>query len=188
MNEPSKNIAKFLMIFVIGVFFIKTLGGSGLFVSKTHKGKGYSVRIPDGWKKVKEKKGTYYPQGVEIVTFVPKSTDLELQDLEVFISIYTRKLSTPIWIEDEFPEILKSLLDEGFIIMDRGEIKLDNVISYWIVYQDKKTPALILEFYMVTDNSIFYKIQYSTHPDKFNVYRSKFEELKNSFKFRFSLY
>lgn len=188
MNEPSKNIAKFLIIFISVVFFIKIISGSSIFVSKNHKGKGYSVRIPEEWKKVKEEKGVFYPAGVENVTFVPKSIDLGIQKPDLFISIYTRKLSTPIWIEDEFPDILKSLHEEGFRIMDRGEIKLDDVISNWVVYHDKKIPALVLEFYMVTDTSIFYKIQYSAHPDKFNVYRPVFEKFKENFKFRFTLY
>jgi hypothetical protein len=35
---------------------------------------------------------------------------------------------------------------------------------------------------------MFYKMQYSAHPDKFNQLRRSFEELKDSFKFRFSLF
>jgi len=188
MTQPSKKIINYLIIFIFGVFLVKTLGGSGFFVSKVHKGKGYSVRIPEGWKKVKEKKSVVYPLGVEVVTFVPSATDLDFQEMDVFIFIYSKKLTTPTWIEDEFPGILESLSKAGFKVMDKGEIKLDNVISKWVVYHDKKKPAVVLEFYQVTDNSMFYKIQYSTHPDKFNVFRPDFEELKDSFKFRFSLY
>ncbi|MCH7516529.1 MAG: hypothetical protein IIB08_05325 [Bacteroidetes bacterium] len=188
MEKPSDHIVKYLIIFVIGVILIKTTSGSGIFVSKIHKGKGYSVQIPKGWKKVKENKGIIYPKDVELVTFVPKSIDLKIQEPDVFISIFTKKLSTPIWIEDEFPDILQSLREAGFDVKDKGEIKLDNVISKWVVYHEKKIPALVLEFYMVTDASIFYKMQYSAHPDKFNVARADFEELKNSFKFRFSLF
>ena len=65
---------------------------------------------------------------------------------------------------------------------------LDEKLAKWLVYYDKKVPALVLEFYMVTDNNIFYKIQYSARPDKFNKQRAAFEELKDSFKYRFSLY
>ena len=120
--------------------------------------------------------------------FVPKEIDLKIEEPDSYISILTKKLTTPIWVEDEFPDILMSIQKAGYKIMDKGEIKIDDVISKWVVYHDKQTPTLVLEFYMVTDNSIFYKIQYSTHPDRFNKLRKSFEELRESFKFRFSLY
>ena len=188
MEKPSTKLTKVLVIFVIAVFLIKNATSSGIFEAKDHKGKGFYVKIPEGWKKVKKQKGVVYPEGVEVVLFVPKGIDVAYEQPDVYISIFTKKLSTPIWIEDEFPEILGSIKKAGYKIRDKGEIKLDGRLSAWVVYHDKKTPALVLEFYMVTDNSMFFKIQYSAHPDKFNKERASFEELKDSFKFRFSLY
>lgn len=188
MEQASKKITRFLVIFVVAVFLIKNATSSGFFEAKDHKAKGFYVKVPQGWKKVKKQKGVIYPEGVEVVMFVPKGIDVTREQPDVYISIFTKKLSTPIWIEDEFPNILRSIEKGGYKIMDKGEIKLDGRISAWVVYHDKKTPALVLEFYMVTDNSMFYEIQYSAHPDKFNKERRAFEELKRSFKFRFSLY
>ncbi|MCK5081625.1 MAG: hypothetical protein KAR31_01840 [Candidatus Omnitrophica bacterium] len=189
MGEPaSKKLTKLLVLFVVGVLLFKNATSSGIFEAKDHKGKGFYVKIPEGWKKVKQQKDVVYPEGVQVVMFIPKEINVEYEVPDVYISIFTKKLSSPIWIEDEFPEILSSIKKGGYKIMDKGEIKIDDRLSAWVVYHDKKTPALVLEFYMVTDNSMFYKIQYSAHPDKFNKQRPAFEELKVSFKFRFSLY
>lgn len=187
-EELSKKIGKLLLYFVIGVFVIKTAGNSGFFEAKVYKARGYSVNVPMGWKLVKKQKGVVYPEGVEAVMFVPKEVNLEKERPFAFITIYTKKLTTPIWMEDEFPEILASIQKEGYKVMDKGQIKLDALDSHWLVYHDVKTPALVLEFYAVTDNNTFYKIQYSSSPDKFNVLRKSFEELRASFKIRFSLY
>jgi hypothetical protein len=188
MNQPSTKIAQFLILFVIGVIAVKSAIHADFFAPKNYKGKGYAVKIPEGWKIMKEPKGVVYPQGVGVVKFVPKGAAKQTERPDVYISIYTRKLKTPIWIEDEFPDILQSVKKAGFQVMDKGEIKLDGKIAKWLVYHDKRTPALVLEFYLDTDSNLFYKIQYFAHPDKFNKYRLAFEELKDSFKYRFSLY
>jgi len=188
MEPASTKLTKILVIFIIGVVIIKSATHAGFFEAKSHKGKGYFVKIPVGWKKMKKQKDDVYPQGVEVATFIPREVNPKKDKIDAYISILTKKLKTPIWVEDEFPDILKSIGKSGYRVMDKGEIKLDGAISKWVVYHDKKTPALTLEFYMVTDNNVFFKIQYSTHPDKFNKLRKSFEELKDSFKFRFSLF
>lgn len=188
MEKTSTKLTRALIVFVLAVLFIKNATTSGIFVSKVHKGKGYLVRIPEGWKKVKKQDDVVYPEGVDVVMFVPNSIDIKNELPDVYISVFAKKMTTPIWMEDEFPEILKSIKDAGYKIMDKGEIDLDEKMSEWVVYHDPKTPALVLEFYVVNDNNMFYKIQYSAHPDKFNVDRPAFEQLKDSFKFRFSLY
>lgn len=187
MSQPSEKITKFLIVFVIGVFIIKGLSGAGFLEAKSHKGKGYFVLIPEGWMRVKKEKGVIYPRGVEIVQFIPKGIDLEIEEPGAFISIYSKKLDAPIWIEDEFPNIVMSLRKEGFDVKDKGDIKINEKIGAWVVYLDHKIPKLNLEFYMVSDNGMFYKIQYSADPDKFSKYRYAIEELKASFKFKFSL-
>ena len=120
--------------------------------------------------------------------FVPKETDLKNETPSIFISIFTKKLTSAVWIEDEMPDILRSISQARNKIMDKGQAKFDTLDAHWVVYHDKKTPALVLEFYMVTDVNIFYKIQYSAPPEKFNTYRRSFEELQKSFKVRFSMY
>ena len=188
MEKASTKLTKILVIFIVGVLLIRNAMSSGVFDAKGHKGKGFYVKIPEGWKRVKKQKDVVYPEGVTVVMFVPKGVDVKHEQPDVYISIFVKKLTTPIWIEDEFPEILSSIRKSGCKIMDKGELKLGGKIAQWVVYHDKKTPALVLEFYMVTDSSVFYKMQYSAHPDKFNKERGAFEELRDSFKFRFSLY
>jgi len=188
MAEPSEKIARFLILFVVGVFILKELTGSGIFEATNHKGKGFFVKIPKGWSKVKEEKDVVYPKGVEFVQFVPGGVDLEKARLEATISIYSKKLVTPIWIEDEFPDIVQSLSEAGYEVKDKGEIKVDERISSWVVYYDRESDVLNLEFYMVSENNIFFKLQYSASSEKFQQNRRYFEELKDSFKFRFSVF
>jgi hypothetical protein len=188
MEKASTKLSRAMFLFIVAILVIKNATSSGIFEARDHKGKGYYVVVPQGWKKVKKKKEIVYPEGVTVVMFVPKGTDTDLEVPDAYISIFTKKLTTPIWVEDEFPDILKSIHDSGFKIMDKGDIKLGGTESKWVVYHDKKAPALILEFYMVTDTNVFFKMQYSAHPDLFNKERAAFEELKDSFKFRFSLF
>lgn len=188
MEQTSDKIKRILIIFIVGVVIYKNASLTGLFEARNHKGKGYYVKVPTDWKKVKKKKGMVYPEGVAVVMFVPKEIDLDLQAPETYISIFTKKLASAIWIEDEMPDILMSIRRAGNKIMDKGQIKIDGLISEWIVYHDSKVPAFILEFYMVTDSNLFYKIQYAAPPGEFNTSRRSFEELKSSFRFRFSMY
>lgn len=190
MRQPSEQIARFLIFFIFVVFVIKNFTGSGVFESPIYKGRGYSVVTPDGWIRVKEDKKSkqVYPKGVEVVMFVPKGANPAREKPGAVITLFTKKLTTPIWIEDEFPDIIAAIKLEGHKVMDKGEIKLDDQIFYWFVYHDERTPELVLEFYYVSDNNTFYKLQYSAHPDVFNVHRRGFEALKDSFKFRYSLY
>jgi len=188
MDEPSEHIKKFLIFFILGVIILKGASSAGIFIAKSYKGSSFVVPIPAGWEIVKKQKGVIYPQGVAVAMFVPKGTDLTKKGSITYISILTKKLSSSLWIEDEFPDILLSINQDGHQIMDKGEIKIDGEISKWVVYHDLKTPALVLEFYMVTDNNTFFKIQYSAHPDQFNTARRSFEEMKENFKFRFSLF
>ncbi len=188
MEQASTKITRFLILFIIVVVVIKNASMLGFFEPKDHKGRGYYVKVPSGWKMVKKQKGVVYPDGVEVVMFVPKEADLDQQESDVYISLFVKKLTTPVWIEDEMPDILRSIVQGGNKIMDKGEIKIDGTVSQWVVYHDLKTPELVIEFYMVTDTSVFFKIQYAAPPDKFNKLRGSLEEFKKSFKFRFSLY
>ena len=54
MSQPSEKIATFLVLFVVGVFIIKSAGNAGLFEARSYKGKGYYVKIPEGWIKAKD--------------------------------------------------------------------------------------------------------------------------------------
>ena len=113
---------------------------------------------------------------------------MEIAPPDATISVYSKRLTTPIWIEDEFPGIVLSLSEAGYEVKDKGEIKVDEKISSWVVYYDRKADMLNLEFYIVSENSMFFKIQYSADPDNFKKNRRFFEELKDSFKFRFSVF
>ena len=81
-------------------------------------------------------------------------------------------------------EAKNRILNEGKFL----EILNKKDIGPKLVYYDKKADALFIEFYMVTESNLFCKIQYSAPPDIFNKLRPSFEELKDSFKFKFGLY
>lgn len=187
MVQPSQRITQFLIFFVLAIVIFKNLSGSGFFESKNYKAKGFQVRIPETWTRVPKQKGVEYPRGTDFVQLVPEGTDLKAGKPKAIISLLSKRLEAPIWIEDEFPNILQSLGESGYDVKDKGEIKLDDKISNWVVYYDRKNDLLVLEFYVVTDNGTFIKMQYSADPENFKIYRPYFEQLRESFKFRFSI-
>jgi len=92
------------------------------------------------------------------------------------------------WLEDEMPEIINYLRQAGMYIIDKGEIKIDNEISKWVFFHDKRAQILTIEFYMILENNMFIKLQYSSKDTEFNKYRPEFEELKNNMKVKMTLF
>ncbi len=186
---------KFVKAFLLGIILVELLSGCYLFPSDKYKykGKGFSVKFPIGWKKIKQPAdpgviftSTFKPHSVTFITpqeisYFNRYADQIDQIPEASISVYANKLSASIWLEDEFNNILEALSKHAHIL-DHGQVTIDNQIADWLIYRYDEIPTITLEFYIVTDFNIFYKIIYSTHVDKFKTYRDQFEVMKASFK------
>lgn len=172
------------VIFVVGV--VSILSKTDMFKEGRYKGKGYTIMFPEGWsdaakKKKKSVREILFPQKPEQIVYASPEKDLDDIPLAT-ISVLTRKLEQALWIEDSFHEVNKALKTVGMIIMDQGDIDISGKRSKWILYRDAEWRRMNLEFYLITDNNVLYKIQYSTDPDAFNKYRPTFEKTRETFK------
>ena len=182
-----EHFEKILLYFIAGVIILYSLLHGGYLKSDISSGRGFSLKFPPGWviDSVNSSKPSFTRHEEEPETIVYHSLENypKTQIPLAIISVYSIKLTEATWIQDEFPTILDELKGQGYKIIDRGEIRLDNLISEWVLYEDPQAPRLNLDFYAVDDTNMFYKLQYSTHPDAFKLYREAFEATRASFKF-----
>ncbi len=172
-------------IFVLVVLAAFT-GGCG----KTpgfHRGDGFTVNFPPSWIKNKDwvveprfnLKSKFEPYSV---TYVTPEQDPDTLEPYASISIYRTKPDMQIWLEDEFPNIVDTFYNNGYDVLDKGEVKIDNQLAKWLVYRDNRKGLLNLEFYIVNDNNVLFRIQYCARDDKFSQYRPLFEGVRESIK------
>ncbi len=183
MSDSVKNI---FIIFIGAVVFIYSCNHSKLFKSDKVKGYGYTFVIPAGWEKSAElsHEGKYSdPETMtRTIVLIPVDQKSRKGGPNTTISLSSKKLERSFWIEDEFPLIINALTNQGFRIIQKGEIKINEQLSKWVLYQDMGTAQLTLDFYMISENNIFYEIKMITDPENFDKYRPSFEELKSTFK------
>lgn len=175
----QRFIIGFLLLFGLFNFVFKgTLSSS----TKSFKGFGISCVIPQGWEKSDQKIDLVDTRGV---VFVTKEKNSETQMPKGIISIIGVKPQQAIWVEDEFPNFVSQIEQSGAEILDKGEIKVDDEISKWVVFYEKEQDILNIEFYVNNESGIFYRITYSAEYETFNLRRPEFETLKDSIKFSF---
>ncbi len=186
-------IKKRLIWFIVILIFAKYFSSLESFQSRKYKAKGYEVIVPAGWKHSKKyskkikSKNSY--QETYIAVFVPVGQERRKEgELEAKISVISMKLESAMWLEDEWPGIIMAIRRAGMKVIDKGEIKIDTKISKWVFFHDKRAKILTIEFYIITENNMFFKLQYSTQDTKFKDYRQGFEKFKNNFKIIFSIF
>lgn len=158
-----------LVIFVVRVILPRMLDKS------VHRGRWYSVKVPEGWEKKK---------GENEVIFICPDKDFYTEVPFAKFSIYGKQSRGALFLDDFFVDVLKSYARRDGVIFDKGEIKIDGQISKWVLFRSADPYLASLTFYSIDDWGRFTKIQYVAHPDKFQKYRPKFEEFKNSIKFK----
>jgi len=183
MYEKLRN---FLFLVILIAIAAKYAIDSGIFVSDTHKGKGYSIKKPVGWEQDKQYKEYFKDTEFELVSFItPEKIQRGLEltnEPQARITIFSKQLESAFWIEDEFPNILSGLVRSGMKLIDKGEIKINDQLTNWVFYENKRNKTLNIEFYAISDRSIFYQIQYTADVRAFEKYRKVFEETKDTFK------
>jgi hypothetical protein len=185
------KLKTFLVLLFVFVFLLNAGKKSGWFEPKLIDGNGYKMDFPVGWIRNTEETKDIRMEGslyeTQIITYDSPQKDPKTGEPEARLQMYARKLESAMWIEDEWVDIVSSIRKARFIILDKGEIKLDGEISKWLVFHDQKRTALILEFYFVTDSNVFYKIRYVGTPKGFSKHRPDFEEAKSTFKLKMNL-
>ncbi len=191
-DDMFNNLVKMLVGIVVFAVLVRTTVNSGLFTPKVYKGRGYVFDIPKGWIESKELSGVTKSEDgkteTDTITYVTPEKD-PITDLPVaMISVITIKSPQAIWIEDEFGNILNYIRRAGYRILDTGEGKMDTANARWVLFIDRESTFMTLEYYFVPDSGILHKMVYSVHADKFKKYVRTFEDVRKSFRFVFSLF
>jgi len=159
--------------------------------SMFYRGKRFSMDFPAGWDRTDEDYDTIMyssevgsPEIVAFSTPVAKPTDRP----EATISATALKLESALWIEDQFIDIIKALHKSGFKIIDKGEVRIEGQLAKWVFVEAPRRKMVVIEFYMIDDGNIFYKIQYSATPRGFSKFRKIFEQSKSTFRFKMAIF
>ena len=117
---------------------------------------------------------------METVTYLTPEKNILTDMHEASITVVTYKLDHSVWIEDEFAEIVAALA-QRHKIKERGKIPMQEETAWWLLYHNLEDKILNLEFYIITDGNVFFKITYSASDKVFNKHRSAFEKTRESF-------
>ncbi len=195
MDDEATKILRLIIIvlfvcYALKLFFTRNSG--------TFRGQGYTIEWPAGWtdwdelnpdKKKKKRFAVADKTKPKATTYVTEDdVDYYTGAYAASMSITSLKLSTSAWIEDEMPKVMESLIEYGYKIIDKGEIKIDDELAKWVFYENKQDNALSFEFYIITEGNMFYKISFNTIKEKFNQYRPDFEKSKDSMKIKKGLF
>ena len=190
----SDKILGALLKFCLAILFLKFVVFGAWLKSDTHKGPGYSVLKPVGWEVIENAMGVQpifaATEKPDVVMFATPEKIPPIEGLsagtsvpKASIAILVVKLANPTWMEDEFPTLLDALNNAGYHIFDHGQIKIDTMIAWWVLYRDPTGSMVSLEFYAVDELNKLYKVQYLAEPEAFKTYRPIFEATKDTIKF-----
>lgn len=189
LTDPDV-ILKNILLGLVLLLAVKSLTGN-LGNTKEYSGVGFSITKPDGWEVLKGEHNhiQMFPKDytqVDVVTFFSPQTENNKPISR--ITAVGAKMATPPWLEDLWPEIVKAYEQFGYTIRDKGEIKIDDKIAKWILYEKKNKGDLYLEFFTVDDKSGIFKLAFVTSPKGFMQNRKVFDQVRGSFQFSRSLF
>ncbi len=171
-NQPKIQIVHIALL----IAFV--LGGRSvfqyLFDKTVYRGPWYQVTVPVGWSKtVKDDEVIFSSPEKDLFTEIPDAT----------FSVYAKKSTGALFIEDVITEVLEALPKVNAELIDKGEFKIAGVISKWVLFYQKETNLTVLTFYFVDDFNRLTKIELVTTTRRFTQYQPEFEKFKSSFKF-----
>ncbi|MBP9853383.1 MAG: hypothetical protein KBD53_00780 [Candidatus Omnitrophica bacterium] len=191
MDDEAAKIMKIIIIILAVSYGLKLWFSRG---SDIYKGPGYTIKFPAGWsdyddinpQKKKDKKfATEDKAAPKTVTYVTQEVDEDSGAFVASMSITSMKLKSAAWIEDEWGQIVESIRGYGNKIIDKGEIKIDGIVSRWIFYEGRPGEnAVSFEFYIITEGNMFYKISYMALKNSFDKYRKIFEASKDTIRIK----
>jgi len=179
-----KNFSVFLILCIF-IFLGFGLNGCG---KKTppepgryyNKNYSFSIKFPKEWELYKSQE---LDDAVVEVTS-PWENDSDM--FSEFIAIYVDEVSLGTSLEEYFNELNQNSENElaHYQEEDSGTITIENTIAKWIIfsYTVAEGPLQSVSYLIVKDHRA-YIIFCNTEPDKFEMYRSKFEKTAQSLKF-----
>ena len=171
-DPPKIKIVHVLLI--VGIVFGGRYAFKYLFDKTVYRGAWYEVKVPEGWSKtVREDEVIFSSPEKDLFTEIPDAT----------FSIYAKKSTGALFIEDVISEVVESLPKVNAELIDKGEFKVAGLISKWVLFHQKDTNLTVLTFYFVDDYNRLTKIEFVTTTRRFLQYKPEFEKFKGSFKF-----
>ena len=197
MEEEASKIMRLIFVILFVCY------GSKMFVTRDshiYRGDGYSIEFPEDWldyekvnperrRKRKKKFAVEDRDKPKTVTYVTEEVDTDSGAYAASMSISSLKLSTAAWLDDEWGQIVFSIMEQGNRIIDKGQVLIDEEKSKWVFYESPPhLNAVTFEFYIITEGNMFYKISYTALRNKFDVYRPAFEKAKDTMKIKKGLF
>jgi len=138
------------------------------FKPKRYRGHGYTIIQPKGWKMKKEKFSTFNLLVSEeipsaIVFYSPEKDPIYGESVAK-IELISQNFTKGVFIEDITPQLYGELRRQKKTILKKGEIKVDNEKSSWVLYRDNEKDLVTIEFYLISNAKIFYKLRIVSHP------------------------
>ncbi|MCK4322643.1 hypothetical protein KAX08_09025 [candidate division WOR-3 bacterium] len=172
----------FLLIFVFSWFGINGCGKKsppepGRYYNKT---KGFSIKFPKGWEIFEGQ--TEEDPVVEAVS--PWESDSDM--LSEFISIYVDELPNWMDLDDYYSELSINSENElaHYQEEDSGTSTIDDTYVKWLIFSYTVAEGAMQNIsYLFFKDHQAYIITCNSEPEKFYMYKSKFEEVAQSFKF-----
>ena len=162
-------------IFVLAVIiFAARLFAGHLYDPTQYRGPWYSVKIPQGWAKHVEEDEVVFQSPIKDYLGSP----------EAIFSIYGYQSRGALFMDLFFPDVLASLEQQDGKILQQGQIKIDDIVSSWVLFKNNEPEWIIWTFYIIDDHNRLTKVQMMVKPENFKRYRPVFEEFKNTIKFK----
>ncbi len=169
-----KQYKPILINFVIAMVILKFIIGHFMDQS-VHRTKWYKVDVPPGWtKKVDGEETVFIAPDENIMTGLP----------DAVFSIYGEKSEGSLFLPDILGEVMQEYMRMDGQILNRGEIKIDGLVSKWILYRNNDPDLMVMTFFIVDDFNRLIRIQFTTASSDFSKYRPVFEKFKDSIEFK----
>jgi len=140
-----------------------------------HKTKWYQVDVPEGWsKKVDGEETAFIAPDENILTGMP----------DAVFSVYGEKSTGSLFLGEVIMEVIQQYQKMDGKIINRGEIKIDDLVAKWILFRNEDPDLMVMTFFIVDDFNRLIRIQFTTGANDFNKFRPIFEKFKESLKFK----
>ena len=161
------------LFWLVIILFAARLFANSIHDPTIHRGRWYTVTIPEGWPKKVQDNEVFFQSPARDIYGYP----------EAIFSIYGVQSRGALFMDMFFEDVLIDLAKQKGRLLDKGQIKIDDQISNWTLFQMQDPEWIIWTFYVIDDFSRLTKIQFMVRPHHFAKYRPVFEAFKDSIRF-----
>jgi hypothetical protein len=144
-------------------------------------GKSYSIKFPKGWEIDEQEEKLW------VSVLIPRETTDDQLRFRININIIESTKTGGLSLEQHYQktlDILSKSLSE-FQVHEEGRSIIEGIITKWYIYSYKIGPLDVKSLqYIFLKGRRIYSITCGAGVDEFDQYRSTFEEVAKSFKFK----